>query len=672
MKKNQNDDKMKKGIRLPLLVRISILVLLALFLAGIIVAWVSQSYRLKRAVEQGGGSARQACAIVRNYLAANDYDKEYFQDPASDPHSFYFLKDSFFPEICTGMELRYLYLFTVDEKEVRHHIVSVALDAVDQEILDRELSLQVNSSDTPLRGNERIVLSGLQDSALEEVDNEYGHVVNCIMAYYDVDGNLLALIGADCDMDYVMGLMRKDNTFFLIIGLIAIAITFFLVLIMIHIWVLRPIRGLSRNMRNFKADKKLKLPENKSHFRDEVTDMKSSFRKMAEDLSTYVEDIQKMASEKAESDVQLELARRIQTGMVPPEKRFVGRGCSVFAIMKPAMEVGGDFYDVFDLPMGKVGILIGDISGKGIGAALFMSVVHRVVRERLRAGMSPAKALKRANDEICRENSEIFFASVFAAVWDPMSGRLTYANAGHNPPVRFGTKIEEIRVYSGDVLGLYDDAYFRNESVDLEIGEGILLYTDGVTEALSPEHVAYGPERLLEKMSKTEPDSKILVNAIRNDVLEFEGEDNIFDDITIIAIQRLDVQWIRMVPELEELDRLKEYVMSFVEDQDQAKNIMMAAEEWFVNIMFYSGAKSILFDIVRENQLIKVTFADDGEPFDPTTYIGEKAFEDLDTGGMGIRMIRDLTSELRYERVECRNVVTLIFQQPGNSDKEND
>ena len=118
-----------------------------------------------------------------------------------------------------------------------------------------------------------------------------------------------------------------------------------------------------------------------------------------------------------------------------------------------------------------------------------------------------------------------------------------------------------------------------------------------------------------------------------------------------------------MAPELSELGRLKRYVMGFVEDQSLAKNIMTPSEEWFVNIVSYSDAKSILFDIVRENQLIKVTFADDGTPFDPTSYMEEKAFEELDTGGMGIEMIRNMTTELRYERVECRNVVTLVFKQ---------
>ena len=542
METNQVKDKKKKKIRLPLLVRISILVLLALILAGITVAVVSRNYRRKRAMEQGGETAAQACTIVRNYLAYNDFDKEFFQNLQLDHPSLDYLRDSYFPGICTAMRLRYLYLYTVDDKEIRHYVVAVALDAVEQENLDEKNELHGSFPDSPLQDNERTVLSHSEEIALQELDNESGHAVTCIMAYYDINGELIALIGADCEMDYVMEIMRKDNNFFLIIGQIAIVITFFLVLILIHIWVLRPIRGLSHHMRNFKEEKELKIPESKSYFRDEVTDMESSFREMAEDLSNYVEDIQKMAAEKAEANVQLELARRIQNGMVPPEKGYFDRGCSVYAVMHPAMEVGGDFYDVFDLPMGNVGIVIGDISGKGIGAALFMSDVRRAVRERLKTGMLPAKVLKLANDEIVNENPENFFATVFAASWDPVSGMLTYANAGHNPPIRFGSKTEEIEIYPGDILGLFDDADFRNESVHLENGEGVLLYTDGVTEALNPEHEAYGKDHLLEQLSKMKPDSKAIVKDMLNDVLEFEGEDHIFDDITMIAIRRMDNQ----------------------------------------------------------------------------------------------------------------------------------
>ena len=545
MKSNQTNEKKKRKLRMPLLVRISVLVLLALAISGILLATLYQNYRRKKAIEQGGESARHACAIIRNYMQACGYRAEIFQRTEETEADLYYLQEMLFPEVCAAMDLRYLYLFSVDEHQKRHHIITVALNKTDQENVDESMEYLARDNDLPLlplQDNEKEVLYHSKESALQEVDNQYGHVVNCVMGYYDETGKLIGMIGADYDMEMLMTNMRKDNAYLLIIGLSAILITFFLVLIMIHIWVLRPIGVLSRHLQTFKKDKELRLPKSKSHFRDEITDMETSFREMALDLSTYVENIQTMASEKAESDVQLELARRIQNGMVPPEKGYFGRGCSVYAVMQPALEVGGDFYDVFDLPMGKVGILIGDISGKGIGAALFMSIVHRIVRERLRTGMLPAKALKRANDEICRENPEDFFASVFAASWDPMSGKLTYANAGHNPPVRFGTKVEEIPVLPGDVLGLYDDAYFKNETMDLEIGEGLLLYTDGVTEALNPRREAYGLDRLLEQVSGIEPDSKTIVNTIRNHVLDFEGENHIFDDITMIAIQRQGVQ----------------------------------------------------------------------------------------------------------------------------------
>jgi len=658
MRKNKDHSKKEKGkgLRIPLLVRVAILVLLALLLAGGLVDVISASMRKKRAIEQAGQSAQHGCLLVKNYFIEAELKASYFENPAD---GFPYLENYLFPEICEGLNLRYVYLYTVDNDGKRHHLLTVARDEEDQEMLEDVDYVNLESTE-PLSENELNALNGMSmDGGLEEVDNEYGHVITYVMPFYDNDGHLAVLIGADCDMDYVIGLMGKDNAFLLLIGGIALVITTVLVLVMIHIWVVRPIRVLSNEMKNFKEDKDIQIPEKKYRTQDEVTDMEASFREMAKDLSAYVVDIQRLASEKAESDVQLHVARRIQNGMVPPEKEYTGRGCSVYAVMRPALEVGGDFYDVFELPMGKVGLLIGDISGKGIGAALFMSVVRRILRERLRTGMLPAKALKRASDEICRENPEGFFATVFAAIWDPTNGRLTYANAGHNPPIRFGTKTEQIPVHPGDLLGLFEDSYFRNDTIQLEVGEGLLLYTDGVTETLNPKGDAYGEERLLKQISGEE--SKELVKNIRNDVLQFEGEDHIFDDITLIAISRIEMERINLKPQLAELDILREYVMGFVKDAKLAQYIMICSEEWFVDIVSYSGASSVLFDIVRENRLIKVTFADDGKPFDPTTYIEEKPFEELDTGGMGIGMIRKMTTELRYERIECRNVVTFVF-----------
>ena len=276
MKNKKKKEKAKGKIRLTLLVRISILVLLALLVAGVLLAMVYQNYRRKKAIEQGGEAARHACAIIRNYMHSTGYREEIFQWTEQTQWDLYYLQDVFFPEVCAAMDLKYLYLFSIDEHQKRHHIVTVTNNISDQDNLHEYIQHYDQDIELPLQENEKEVLNRTKDSALQEVNNEFGHVVNCVMGYYDETGKLIGMIGADYDMEILMTNMRKDNSYLLIIGFSAIIITFFLVLIMIHIWVLRPIGDLSRHMRDFKEDKELHLPKNTSHFQDEISDMETS------------------------------------------------------------------------------------------------------------------------------------------------------------------------------------------------------------------------------------------------------------------------------------------------------------------------------------------------------------------------------------------------------------
>ena len=172
-------------------------------------------------------------------------------------------------------------------------------------------------------------------------------------------------------------------------------------------------------------------------------------------------------------------------------------------------------------------------------------------------------------------------------------------------------------------------------------------------------------EVLVNSLAKNEKERNLIKNVLVSlnkdpEVVDFRTE--VFDDITLITFFRHEMEKLVLLPELSEVDRMKERIQSFVDDETLAYGIITACEEWFVDIISYSGATNIVFDIVRENQLYLVTFSDNGNKFDPTLYnFGDKPFEELDQGGMGIEMIRGMTSELRYERIEHRNVVTLVF-----------
>ncbi len=242
----------------------------------------------------------------------------------------------------------------------------------------------------------------------------------------------------------------------------------------------------------------------------------------------------RMASQKAREDAFMETARDIQSGMVPPETAYEKENVRIEAISRPAKAVGGDFYDIIPLDDGRFGIVMGDVSGKGVPAALFMSMVKTMVRDRILSGMSVERTLNEVNDELCASNPKGMFATVFAGVFDENSGELTFANAGHMPPVKTGADASFVEVDSGCAIGLFEDAGIICQKVVLKKGEGILLYTDGTTEAVNLQKEPFGEKRLLQAVSGQ--DSKSLIEKVAADVIKFSGGQEQFDDLTLLML----------------------------------------------------------------------------------------------------------------------------------------
>ena len=525
----------RKTHRMPILVRMIFFGIISAAMAWGLVAVFSRDYRMDRAVETGGEMARNACRMVNSYLTRGIFDFEDLEPSENGEETYVdYLQKEIIPEICKGLGLKYLYLFTIDDNNVRHHVVSVASDPEDQKLLD-ENAPPGSISATPLTESEIAAKNGDKSGVLTVEDNQYGHVCKCVMPYYNLEGELVVFIGADCGMDEILEVMKKEDIYLLLFEFLVLAIGFNVLLVLIRFRVLKPIRTLSERMTLFSKKKEIDLPKREHQFRDEVTDMQDSFHAMADEIMDYIDNIKKLTYEQAQSKIQLQIASKIQSGMVPPRKTFEGEGCRIAASMQPAQEVGGDFYDIFELADGRVGFIIGDVSGKGVGAALFMSMTRQILREHLFRGERPSDAFTASNVDICKENPEGFFATVFAAVWDPSERTLTYANAGHNPPIRLGERKEYLTIEGGIMLGLFDDAEFTDESLVLEKGDGLFLYTDGATEAVDPEHNAYGKERLLQTVSDTKPDPETLIDTVSGAVTEFEGSAGAFDDLTLIA-----------------------------------------------------------------------------------------------------------------------------------------
>ena len=241
-------------------------------------------------------------------------------------------------------------------------------------------------------------------------------------------------------------------------------------------------------------------------------------------------------------ETELNLATQIQTSMLPcifpafPEHENI----DLLAVYHPAKEVGGDFYDYFIIDKTHVCLVMADVSGKGVGAALFMTISKTVLKNQFQLGISPAEAVTNANRQLCENNDAGLFVTCWAGIYDTESRVLTFVNAGHNPPVIIhkDSAPQFIQQKSGFVLAGIDGFQYQQEELQLAVGDEILLYTDGVNEAINLNNERYGNDRFLDCLEKCSDNSiKEQLDFLKKDIDEFAGGADQFDDITIMGMR---------------------------------------------------------------------------------------------------------------------------------------
>jgi sigma-B regulation protein RsbU (phosphoserine phosphatase) len=245
------------------------------------------------------------------------------------------------------------------------------------------------------------------------------------------------------------------------------------------------------------------------------------------------------ALEKAQAQMsaELDLARAMQVAILP--SRFpVAPGCDGSARMLPATTMGGDFYDFIELPGGRIGLVMADVSGKGVPAAFFMAVARTNLNALAATASGPADCLQRTNDVLLTQNPMDLFVTVFYAVFDPATGSLAYANGGHNPPLirRANGTVEMLTAAAGLVLGMFP-AIYDEDTAQLAPGDTLVLYTDGVTEAFNVDVQMYEEARLIERVrADGGGGAKTLVASIFDSVIGFSGAAPQSDDITVAVL----------------------------------------------------------------------------------------------------------------------------------------
>lgn len=357
-------------------------------------------------------------------------------------------------------------------------------------------------------------------------------LVNLTDAKTATDMNLvLELTYSDAFLnDRLNGILR----FHLLIGLVAILLGVILSYAAAH-HITRPITGIIDDadlIAQGDLDHPIRSMEN------------PEFQKLRESITVMIQRIRDYSSEIEKEQAELQIAAEIQRDFLP-DTLPVTEGFCIAARSIPAREVGGDFFDV--IPMEGIplsdpltGIVIGDVSGKGVPAALFMALSRIVVRVTAQRDAVPADVIATANSVIATNSRTGMFVTLFYGILDHRTRTLTYVNAGHNPPLLFrtGSDIPEELPATGIALGAMEDACYRQETVALGTGDLVLLFTDGITEAINADVEMYGQERLLAVMNENRMRTPCeIMDAVIQSVVAFSGSQPQFDDITLLVVK---------------------------------------------------------------------------------------------------------------------------------------
>src|SRR5215216_2545940 len=274
-------------------------------------------------------------------------------------------------------------------------------------------------------------------------------------------------------------------------------------------------------------------------------------RKLLNDLATQtapavrvaqlVRQQQQEAQQRERIEQELRVARLIQQTLLPKTLPEIS-GYDVAAYYQPAREVGGDFYDFFDLEDGRLGLIVGDVTDKGVPAALVMATTRTMLRAAAQRLFSPGEVLRRANDALVADIPPNMFITCLYAILDTESGRLVYANAGHDPPYQrhHGSDVEELRA-RGMPLGLMPGMEYEEKEITLKRGESVLFYSDGLVEAHDPHHEMFGFPRLQRLVGTHRSGESSLIDFLLSELINFTGEDwEQEDDITLVTLERSD------------------------------------------------------------------------------------------------------------------------------------
>ena len=459
-------------------------------------------------------------------------------------------KDEYYYEILDFLnsfrlntDIQYYYVFVPFENDLVYIWDANALKLDETEVDACELGYH----EEYMEGGKEATFSIYKQNPPEEIelvnDDKYGYIASAYSPVFDNNGDPVAVVGVDVYMPDLQANMRE----FLVVVIAAIFLVVLAAILMCFFFVKRKIvnpinriRDASKSMvENLENEDSIDVSVKTGN---EIEELFESFKEMYGDVKDYIKKLEGVTAEKERIGAELDVAKHIQASMLPcifpafPERKEI----DIFATMEPAKEVGGDFYDFFMVDDTHLAIVMADVSGKGVPAALFMVIGKTLIKDHTTPGRDLGKVFTEVNQLLCESNSEELFITAFEGVIDLVTGEFVYVNAGHEMPFicKAGGDFEPYKIRAGFVLAGMEGMKYRAGSMMLEPGDKIFQYTDGVTEATNINNELYGMQRLGEILNKVKTGTPHdILPAIKEDIDAFVGEAPQFDDITMLCLE---------------------------------------------------------------------------------------------------------------------------------------
>ncbi len=509
--------------------------------------------------------------------------------------------------------------------------------------------------------------------------SDYGWISSASSPIYCDDGELGGVAFVDISMNEVVNSIKafiiKISAIILLIAALTAVITVYLM----NRTMILPINRLSDAARKFVSDRNgregassTELSKLDIRTGDEIENLSEAMKQMESDINQYIRNLTAVTAERERIGAELDVAKQIQTDMLPnvfppfPERDEF----DIYASMNPAKEVGGDFYDFFLADEDHLVLVIADVSGKGVPAALFMMMSKTLIKSAAQTGLSPKEILEKVNNQLCENNEAEMFVTVWLGIVEISTGKTVCANAGHEFPAiqRAGGEFELYRDKHGFVLAGMENMKYSEYEIQLSRGDRLFVYTDGVAEATNAGNELFGTERMINALNAA-PDGSCeeLIAQTRCAIDGFVKDAPQFDDITMLALRMNAVSTI----ELDATEASAARAAAFVEERMIENGIDMktvyrmniVVDEIYSNIIRYSGATYASIACHAADGRIKLVFTDNGKFYNPLDTKEPDVTLDADErtpGGLGIFIVKKTADKVDYEYKDKKNVLTVV------------